>query len=314
MTIKRVLDAVERLGYIPNYTARIGKAKNTKVVGVVLDCSLRSSKNSMIVAGIVEKLETCGYRLFFCTSANRSGQYKGWLEDYFQFHLAGLIFLCNENRGLSRMDKKMIEQKRIPAVVFDSLDPDGPYSTVDFDYYKDAVRLMKRLLYRVPKQMLLIEPKRLSERERLQTRAVEHVLKEYPQVKCFTMTDTSKTLEELKADDIRNFSLNKGWLKQLLETVRDFGENDLILFHWYVPLPYVKRKAEEQRIYCRYAAFAQQLDYLSSVRDGIVSMDRMYYKAGQFCSELLLDEITEKQEGSACLHHKQLILNGNISL
>lgn len=307
-TRERVLQAVEKLNYIPNYAARIMKNDESRCVGLVMNRSFKIERFSTVVAGIMDELEKVEYRVLLCAGMQREGQYSGYLEDYFRHHLDGLIFICNNNRGPSENDRKVIANNQIPMVVFDSLEQGVPYETVDFDYAQGARNVLDAMLRPDMKRLVYFRPYIKSEQERIREQTVRDVVAGYPglelQVICETKeTESCRQQEGREERSGRYARCYRTFLKEhALDTLRSLEPSDGILASLGIWLPMIQDELDAYGISARLGSLA----YVQENGWGrqAVTFGRYHnYKVGKTCARILLDAIEREKTGNQSVSH-----------
>lgn len=307
-TKARVFSAVERLNYIPNYAARIMKNDESRCIGLVMNRSFKIGRFSTVVAGIMDELEQVGYRVLLCAGTQREGQYSGYLEDYFRHHLDGLIFICNNNHGPSEEDQKVIKANQIPMVVFDSLNQDVPYETVDFDYYQGTVNILERMLKRNMKQLVYIRTFNDSKQERIREQAVRDTIAQYPDIKLHVIFETKEaeqcrrreSKEELSGNYMRLFG---SFLEQhALDAFHSLQQDDGILASLGMWLPIVHDIMQTHEIKANIGTLAQVTE--GGWGKQTVTYGKYHnYQTGKACARILLQAIDREKTGAYQINH-----------
>lgn len=91
-TRKKVLEAAEKLGYFPNYSAKSLKKKQSKIIGLLL-----SNYNNKFYTKITQSVESHmtdnGYRLMLTFSDEKPDKERKYLESFISSRVDGLIFI-----------------------------------------------------------------------------------------------------------------------------------------------------------------------------------------------------------------------------
>ena len=91
-TRKKVLEAAEKLGYFPNYSAKSLKKKQSKIIGLLL-----SNYNNKFYTKITQSVESHmtdnGYRLMLTFSDEKPDKERKYLESFISSRIDGLIFI-----------------------------------------------------------------------------------------------------------------------------------------------------------------------------------------------------------------------------
>lgn len=307
-TRERVLDAAKKLNYIPNYAARIMKNDESRCVGLVMNRSFKIGRFSTVVAGIMDELEERDYRVLLCAGMQQEGQYSGYLEDYFRHHLDGLIFICNNNRGPSENDRKVIAGNQIPVVVFDSLEKEVPYETVDFDYRQGTRDVLELMVRPDMKRLVYLRPYIRSEQERIREEIVHEVMAAHPgtdlQIICETReVEICRQQEAREEQSGRYLRCYREFLEQYaLGAFRALEPSDGILLSLGIWVPMIRDVLEAYGIEARIGTLAQINE------EGWRKQDVVYgkyhnYQAGKTCAKILAEAIIREKTGERQTNH-----------
>ena len=114
-TRKKVLKAIEELGYRKNNVARSLKTNTSKVIGLIIPDS-SNEFYSEVAKGIEEELYKWGYTLMFGNSANSIERQRNYIETFISQMADGIIFLTTP---LPQDHLGVIKGNKIPMVVVD---------------------------------------------------------------------------------------------------------------------------------------------------------------------------------------------------
>ncbi|MFE2426805.1 LacI family DNA-binding transcriptional regulator [Streptomyces sp. NPDC059373] len=128
-TRRRVMEVVERLGYVPNVSARGLKGGRTGLVGVLtLDLTIQYGLE--IVRGIADELASVEFEALINASYHDSSRERERIEFLTRGLVDGLLMIAPvlEDQTIS-----LLRQRKIPTVVIDPrrIDVDLPRITVD---------------------------------------------------------------------------------------------------------------------------------------------------------------------------------------
>lgn len=285
-TRDRVLKAAEDLNYIPDNAARIMKNNASHCIGLVMNRSFQTARFSAIAAGVVETMEEMGYRIILCSGSGQDNGCTSYLDAYVQYRMDGLIFICQRNMGPSEEEKRRIEQDGIPVVVFDSLEQDVPYATVDFDYFQGAVSVTEQMIAQGQKNMVYFRPAYESRQEEQREAAFWQVMKDHPRIRGRVVR-----MEAYGSAAVRR---QKNYTKELRSLVKpilySLEPEDGLITSWGVLLPYIADFMHEESRYVRIGTMAQAQE---AGWRGITVVSARYenYRAGVECARLLLKRI-----------------------
>ncbi len=111
----RVLDAAERIGYVPNGTARSLRSRTSRAIGVLIS-DLRNPFYANLAAGIEEQLRSAGYHVIV---VNNDGQPKAEIEGaqtFLGMRVSGAILTPVSDRAV-----RMLLDDSIPVVQADRM-------------------------------------------------------------------------------------------------------------------------------------------------------------------------------------------------
>lgn len=112
-TRKRVLEIVEREGYIPNAVAKSLKIKKTKTLGIIIP-DVTNQFFSELARGIEDAAEKEGYSVILCNSDNKIKKEERYLQVLQEKMVDGIILTASE-QGLTRS----LERRNTPMVLLD---------------------------------------------------------------------------------------------------------------------------------------------------------------------------------------------------
>lgn len=137
-TKKRVLDAIEELGYIPNYTARALSTGKSELIGIVLplaDAAIGFVQNpfySEFIAGFETGLKDSGYDVLIATMKNVE-EFKIWANSR---DLAGIVVIGSLSNDL--LDE--LNKTNMPVVLVDNYtENEYKFNNVKSDDFKGAI-------------------------------------------------------------------------------------------------------------------------------------------------------------------------------
>ncbi|MGB7244175.1 MAG: LacI family DNA-binding transcriptional regulator [Sulfitobacter sp.] len=131
-TRKRVMQAVETLGYTPNFAARVMAAKRTFTIGAIIP----TMENAIFARGLQafqEELHSCGYTLLVASSAYKPEVEEEQIKALVARGADGLL-LIGHDRGAPIYD--YLERQKVPALSAWSFIADGLIPSIGFDNCK----------------------------------------------------------------------------------------------------------------------------------------------------------------------------------
>lgn len=138
----KVLEAVETLGYAPNFAARVMAAKRSNTIGAIIP----TMENAIFARGLQafqEELYTKGYTLIVASSAYQPEIEKEQIRTLVSRGADGLL-LIGEDRDPSLYT--FLENQNVPSLVAWTFDENGARASVGFDNRKSMRELCEEVL------------------------------------------------------------------------------------------------------------------------------------------------------------------------
>lgn len=143
-TYTKIMDAVEKLKYIPNYSARNLKKKASNMVSVLLP-GMRSQFYSGLFDGISSYLQSHGYSINIAFSNDSVDVECTKIDEFITQNSAGLIIVTTQP-GNTAFFQNHIMDYQIPAV-FVEREPDSVFCNyVGFRHYDTFYSITKQVL------------------------------------------------------------------------------------------------------------------------------------------------------------------------
>ncbi|TMW70929.1 LacI family DNA-binding transcriptional regulator [Alteribacter natronophilus] len=142
-TKKKILEAVEEMGYYPNSIARSLTTKKSWAIGVIFVEDLKIGMNHPFFSAVIEafkkQVEAQGYDIIFL-SRNIGGEEKSYLDHALHRGVDGVIVVCSNYKD--EETEKLIKSP-LPTVVVDLHSDES--SVVYSDNYDGSVLAVKHL-------------------------------------------------------------------------------------------------------------------------------------------------------------------------
>ena len=142
-TKKKVEDAIVRLNYLPNETARNLKTESSKLIGLVVS-SISNSHFSEIAKTVEKELEKFGYNLIVCSTEEDPAAESKYLQRLLQMQIDGLII------NTTGKNDELVSQisRKVPVVLIDRLvtNPDFVGDFVGSNNYAGVEKLTRFLI------------------------------------------------------------------------------------------------------------------------------------------------------------------------
>jgi DNA-binding LacI/PurR family transcriptional regulator len=137
---KKVLEAIEKLNYSPNFTARALKTKRSKCIGLIIP-DINNPFFSEFARGVEDSLQKMGYNLFLCNSDRNAEKERRYIDVLMEKMVDGLI-LC---KSPGPVDVLSNLSRRQNIVLVDT----GTYKDIECDIIRvdDYVGIKKAMDY-----------------------------------------------------------------------------------------------------------------------------------------------------------------------
>lgn len=112
-TRKRVLEVVEREGYIPNGIAKSLRMKNTKTLGIIMP-DVMNLFFAELARGVEDAAEKRGYSVILCNTDNKESKEERYIQILQEKMVDGIILTASESST-----SKTLERCNIPIVLVD---------------------------------------------------------------------------------------------------------------------------------------------------------------------------------------------------
>lgn len=142
-TRRRVLQAIERLGYQPSSIARSLKTRKTTTLGVIVTDILNPIL-SAIAKGVEDEIVPWNYNMILCNSDEDPGRELRFLNMLLAKQVDGVILMpTGENKGLLF---SLVDQRKLPMVLLDREMEGLKVSTFLFDNEAGAYQATLHLI------------------------------------------------------------------------------------------------------------------------------------------------------------------------
>ena len=139
---RRVRQAIEELGYVPNIAARQLRAGRSDAIGMAV-INITNPFFSEAVLGAEEVAEAAGYAVIVGNSYDSQTRETRYLDLFDRQRLDGVLLapVGDDLAGLERFDKR-----GVPIVLVDRTDPSGRYHSVSLDDVRGGTLAAEHLL------------------------------------------------------------------------------------------------------------------------------------------------------------------------
>lgn len=139
---RRVLAAVEEIGYLPSAVARSLRKSETKIIGVLVP-TVNNPYFAELVVGVEECCRQAGYSVFLCNSDNDPKRQQQYMRTLLEKRADGLL-LCSA--GDAETLARIFRQSTVPAVTVDRAVPGARSDRVGVNNQDGAYKAVRHLL------------------------------------------------------------------------------------------------------------------------------------------------------------------------
>ncbi|PSL44550.1 LacI family transcriptional regulator [Salsuginibacillus halophilus] len=143
-TRKKVLDAIERLGYRPNAVARGLASKKTTTVGVIIP-DISSIFFAELARGIEDIATMYKYNIILCNSDQNKEKEIHLINTLLEKQVDGILFLGGE---ITEEHAEQFKHASVPIVLAATVDENKQFPSVNIDYQQAAFDAVTELIER----------------------------------------------------------------------------------------------------------------------------------------------------------------------
>lgn len=139
---RRVLAAVEEIGYLPSAVARSLRKSETRIIGVLVP-NVQNPFFAELVCGVEESCRLAGYSVFLCNSDNDPKRQQQYMRTLLEKRIDGLLLSsAGDDAELARI----FQMARVPSVTVDRLVPGARADRVSVNNREGAAAAVRHLL------------------------------------------------------------------------------------------------------------------------------------------------------------------------
>lgn len=139
---RRVLAAIDELGYVPNAIARNLANSTSNTIGLILP-DITNPYFPVLARGIEDTAHQLGYTLFICNTDNDPKVEQEYIRKMVQQQVGGIILISSI---LGEETVNGLKGLQTPFVLCDRSIPDSPFDTVTIDHYRAAREVVEWLI------------------------------------------------------------------------------------------------------------------------------------------------------------------------
>jgi multiple sugar transport system substrate-binding protein len=207
-TKARIMDAVEKLKYVPNASARNLKAASSRIIGVILP-DMKSQFYAEIFDGLSACLQAEGYTINVAFSNSSPDIECSKIDEFISQNAAGLLIVTCQPQNSSFFQGHILDYQ-IPVIFLDRSPENLSASYIGFRNYQTAFRLTDALLKKGYRRISMIcGPSSFSsERDSMQG-CYDAMAALDPELKPEQICTTNMTREDAFNGYLRDFSKNR---------------------------------------------------------------------------------------------------------
>lgn len=141
-TRKRVLEAIDRLGYRPNAVARGLASKKTTTVGVIIP-DISSIFFSELARGIEDIATMYKYNIILCNSDQNKDKEIHLVNTLLEKQVDGIVFMGGE---ITKEHEETFKKSPVPIVLSATIDDKKEFPSVNIDYKQAAYDAVKSFI------------------------------------------------------------------------------------------------------------------------------------------------------------------------
>jgi len=155
-TKKKVLDAIDKLGYRPNIVARSLKTQKTSTIGIIIP-DISSLFYPEIVRGAEDVANIYSYNIMLCNTDLDSDKEKEYLNVLKEKMVDGVIYMSN---SLEDDTIELIKELELPTVLVETTDKEQTFPSVTVDNIGAAYDAVNYLIKKGNKRIAYIGSKK----------------------------------------------------------------------------------------------------------------------------------------------------------
>ncbi len=139
---RRVLAAVEEIGYLPSAVARSLRKSETKIIGVLVP-NVNNPFFAELVVGVEDGCRLSGYSVFLCNSDNDPKRQQQYMRTLLEKRIDGLLL---SSAGDAEALARIFKLATVPAVTVDRAVPGARADRVSVNNQDGALKAVRHLL------------------------------------------------------------------------------------------------------------------------------------------------------------------------
>ncbi len=170
---ERVLEAIAKLNYTPNATARALAMNRTNTIGVIIR-SLTDNFNTEFISSVHDAADKNHYGAIFCMRTVEDQANINYI-DFLNKKVDGFIFIGEET--VSEDELRSLAASEIPVIAMESTHPVESITYVTVDNYESALKSVEYLISLGHKRIINISTTDMTQEKDLRSLGYEEAIK-----------------------------------------------------------------------------------------------------------------------------------------
>jgi DNA-binding LacI/PurR family transcriptional regulator len=151
----KVEEAIEELGFSPNFIARSLSKKNTNTIGLILPSIVNPFFNE-IAEAVEKRARVKGYRVILCNSSNDAEKEKQYISSLMQNQVDGFVIIS---------DNKPENNVKVPVVYLDryGVDMEHRHPIIRSNHYEGGLKAANHLIEKGCRKIAYIGKEKIHE-------------------------------------------------------------------------------------------------------------------------------------------------------
>lgn len=292
-TRKAILEAAERLQYVPNGAARSLRYNSSHCISVAMEKSVTLTRHGAFLQGIREGLQAEGYWLMLFDQNSSGAMYPDYLDSVLQRRADGIIYISSDGGWPDEKWRKMILANNLPFVACDCCLPEPELASVSFDYERAAFELGCFLLGEGAERIVYWRPSIDTDQESYREAGLRRALQRYPYAELLVVQLPYEEAEN-SAQEERYAAFSRICKQHMMQDIvphlATCRPNDAVICSWAIMVKHLCSLLNGSHRGIKVASFSDaELPVLPEPR---VLASRPNFRAGgKACAKLILEQV-----------------------
>lgn len=293
-TRKAILEAAERLQYVPNGAARSLRYNSSHCISVALEKSVTLTRFGSFLQGIRDGLQEEGYWLMlFDQNSSGASFYPDYLDSVLQRRADGIIYISSDGGWPDDQWRKMILANNLPFVACDCCPPESALASVSFDYERGAFELGCYLLGEGANRLLYWRPSVPTAQELYREAGLRRAIERFPHAE-FTVVQLPYEEAENSVHETRYATFSRICKQHMMEDVvpiiAGFAPHDAVICSWAIMVKHLSSLLNGSNRHIKIASLSDaEMPVLPEPR--ILVSRPGFREGGKACAKLILRQV-----------------------